>query len=43
MASDDGEVTKDEFLAYAKSSDFFKSQVGFRELTDERMGDKDRQ
>ena len=26
IANDDGEVTKEEFLAYAKSSDFFKSQ-----------------
>ncbi len=27
IANDDGEVTKEEFLAYAKSSEFFKSQV----------------
>ena len=27
LANDDGEVTKDEFLSYAKHSDFFKSQM----------------
>lgn len=27
VASDDGEVTREEFLAYAKSSEFFKSQA----------------
>jgi len=27
IASDNGEVTREEFLAYAKSSDFIKSQV----------------
>ena len=27
LANDDGEVTKDEFLNYAKHSDFFKSQM----------------
>lgn len=27
VANDDGEVTKDEFLNYAKHSDFFKSQM----------------
>ena len=27
MANDDGEVTKDEFLVYAKGSDFFRSQL----------------
>ena len=26
IANEDGEVTKEEFLAYAKSSDFFKTQ-----------------
>jgi len=27
LANDDGEVTKDEFLVYAKHSDFFRSQL----------------
>ncbi len=27
LASDDGEVTKDEFLSYAKHSDFFLTQM----------------
>jgi hypothetical protein len=27
LANEDGHVTKDEFLLYAKHSDFFKSQL----------------
>lgn len=27
LANDDGEVTKDEFVSYARNSDFFKSQL----------------
>jgi len=29
VAGDNGEVLREEFMAYAKSSDFFKSQVNY--------------